>query len=1518
MNLNSVRAIVALFLLLTVQGTLVRVAAQTPRASEKIQLSLTAHDRRAALIPAGSTEALIDVTADPSAQGGDLIDVVYFVPNVVVTLIMPDGTEVGSENAAAHGFSYGVIAEGAASNTPFAALLSSTGTHTLIQLPQSAPHGVYKVKVTTPAATTDTPVVVTYISSSRVQAGLTMNAKTYRVGDTVTLMAVLLDDLTPITGATVNAEIIDSSSGTAVPTLVALTDSGSGDAAPGDGIYTGSFTANESGQFVAAIRASGASEAGVSFSRSASAAFDVTSPLANFVSFQNGGVDEDADQLIDKLVVTATVDIQKTGDYKFSATLLASNGAEVKADTTAVLSLGQQQSSGQHNISLQFPSKEIIDLQAGGPYKIKDAALYFLDDSGAQLADYRAEVGETAAYPLSSFRSPLRPDLAITAVATPDAVKVNDSLNYKLVIYNVGAASASDVTVFDQLPSGTVFVSAAASQGTCNGSGPVSCVMGTLESGSSATVDIVVTLTQAGAITNTAEVTRDAGETNTANNSAEVTTNVAPPPPPTPTPIPTPVPSDAVTGIKQIPGYANGVDVSGKYVYVAAGEAGLQVLYFEPDREENLELVGSLDTPGNANGVKVVGNRAYVADGSEGLQVIDISSPTNPVLLNSVDTPGEARKVAVNGSYVYVADGSGGLQIIDTAALEAPAIVGSVSTTAVVSGVDVSGDFAVTIEGPGPLVLRVVNVSDPATPQVVGELQLDAYGKTNVAVSDGLAYVAAGMNGVLVVDFSDPVRPQVISTVPPEFNVSSGYTRPFWPCDVKVKGGYAAASTRGSWMGLIDLQDPTNPQAARPLDTSSAGVLYGLSVAMDDTYVYTTADAGWVSSGEEQGATGDTWLVINQYRPLTGEGQSDSAGVAPTVTISAPQAGQTLMEGGSITLTAEASDDVQVAAVQFSVNGIRVATDYVAPYQINYRVPLGVTALSISASAVDLGGNTGTSSPVVVNVIPDPPPTVSITSPAEGEQLVRGQSISIGVDASDNIGITEVRYKANGETLYGPDYTVPSDIESLTIEVTAVDNLGRTATATRTLSVIPDPGTTVTGVVSANGHPVVDATVTLYVAGGYTVQTGADGTFTMQNVPTMQSDIAGEFYTSEFGSQYRQFEPKAPVRGGVTDLGALDFFPQYTTTLPEVPSALMNVKDYNSNYVEDVLLGFPNPRSNVYLSDYNGRFTPDQNNPVSLPGLIAGTSFGDIYGYANQSFAQLSGHPGVVTYLKTSTYFGNQTDSSFATGLTSEARFVASSSLNTDRALLAFLSGGTSGPQELSVRFDDLEGGFTAPLMLPLEANTTLRSLKLADVTGDGLADILAVEQVSATDARIVVYPRATETTFGVAVESPVTLRSAGTGTVADDFAVGIFVSDSADIAVLGDGCVRLYRGDTAGSFESAGELLLPEGATLTGIAAGPKRYGDLSTTLIVTAKNAGAASDKLLQIYKSDTNSNGERTLGTPSTYTYTAPASTGDVRIAFGRFNSINGYDVVLVDGETLLSLMDILPEGFGGGGD
>ena len=121
-------------------------------------------------------------------------------------------------------------------------------------------------------------------------------------------------------------------------------------------------------------------------------------------------------------------------------------------------------------------------------------------------------------------------DLSVTISDNPDPVAAGDLLTYTVTVRNNGFETARGVSLTDTLDRNVRFRSATASQGRCSAQGTtVSCALGDLGDGGSATVAIVVRPTKKGTVTNTASVAAvEPVDPDTSNNTASATTTVKP------------------------------------------------------------------------------------------------------------------------------------------------------------------------------------------------------------------------------------------------------------------------------------------------------------------------------------------------------------------------------------------------------------------------------------------------------------------------------------------------------------------------------------------------------------------------------------------------------------------------------------------------------------------------------------------------------------------------------------------------------------------------------------------------------------------------------------------------------------------------------------------------------------------------------------------------------------------------------------------------------------------------------
>jgi uncharacterized repeat protein (TIGR01451 family) len=172
-----------------------------------------------------------------------------------------------------------------------------------------------------------------------------------------------------------------------------------------------------------------------------------------------------------------------------------------------------------------------------GPYAVNEAAVSgYSTTKSADCAGSLAHFGDTATCTVTNDDIAVPPppppvgvpeiDLAITKADSPDPVSVGALLTYTLTVTNKKGDTANNVVVTDSLPSAVTFVSVSSTKGSCSGTNPISCNIGTVAFNELVSIMIVVRPSNPGTITNTAVVTGREREHDPSDNTASATTLV--------------------------------------------------------------------------------------------------------------------------------------------------------------------------------------------------------------------------------------------------------------------------------------------------------------------------------------------------------------------------------------------------------------------------------------------------------------------------------------------------------------------------------------------------------------------------------------------------------------------------------------------------------------------------------------------------------------------------------------------------------------------------------------------------------------------------------------------------------------------------------------------------------------------------------------------------------------------------------------------------------------------------------
>ena len=269
-------------------------------------------------------------------------------------------------------------------------------------------------------------------------------------------------------------------------------------------------------------------------------------------------------------------------------------------------------------------------------------------------------------------------------------------------------------------------------------------------------------------------------------------------------------------------------------------------------------------------------------------------------------------------------------------------------------------------------------MANPAAPVLLGSLP--GGDVRDVALQGTYAYLADGSRSFTSVDLGSPATPVLRNSTVQSLG---GLLN-----DVAVQGSFALGADVFFVNGVpvINIDSPANPVPRAVLNFASFRDDDGQGIAADAGYVYLVGAIG--SAFIENGTTGNSRMYIGQYIAI-----EDLGGVAPTISITQPQAGAEAVEGSSLSVRAIADDDIAVASVTFLVNGAPASTVTSEPYEALVTVPPVPGPLVIGARAIDFGGNSATATTVSVAVIPDPLTTVTGLVVDKNGQPVDGAAV---------------------------------------------------------------------------------------------------------------------------------------------------------------------------------------------------------------------------------------------------------------------------------------------------------------------------------------------------------------------------------------------------------------------------------------------------------------------------------------------------------------------------------------------
>jgi hypothetical protein len=343
-------------------------------------------------------------------------------------IVGPQGEVVDEQTISSFGGTF-VRFEGTAEEQgPVILDTDSPGFHFVYTFPSLGP-GTYTVHFAAPTTLAEEVAVITQVLlDSPVGAALFTGQPVLVLGNPVVLTAAIFEGSTPVAGANV-AVIVQREDGT-LTNLTLRDDGGAGDHAAGDGLYSVEYMPDAPGLYSIVAEMHGRTASGVPFVRQAATQVTVVPPSSQLTgTVQDQGVDDNANQLFDRVVLSVGLTVVQAGEYRIFVHLTSAREQSLVRSATANLAVGV------HTIPVNFEAAALRELGENGPYDIALVEVLFLGEGGGSLSDRLVDLGQTHAYRLTDFERPaivLTGQTSDTGIDTGDPGTLFDLLEVKI------------------------------------------------------------------------------------------------------------------------------------------------------------------------------------------------------------------------------------------------------------------------------------------------------------------------------------------------------------------------------------------------------------------------------------------------------------------------------------------------------------------------------------------------------------------------------------------------------------------------------------------------------------------------------------------------------------------------------------------------------------------------------------------------------------------------------------------------------------------------------------------------------------------------------------------------------------------------------------------------------------------------------------------------------------------------------------------------------------------------------